>query len=108
MKFQAYSILGGHPGMSQEELKQLHRSGSQRHHPDRIGGGDENAFTELQAAWRLIKTPEARSLLRTQLQGLGDPCTACSGRGYMLKQKSFTVALKTACSKCGASGFIQR
>lgn len=108
MKFEAYTILGGHPGMTQEELKQLHRLGSQKHHPDRIGGGDEKAFTELQAAWRLVKTSEARSLLRTQLQGLGDPCAACSGRGYLMLQKKFTTVTRKACVKCGASGFIKR
>lgn len=107
--FDSYKILGAHPGMSQQELKSQHRTLSQTYHPDRADGGDSTRFVEIQQAWSLIKTPEARSTLSVRMMGLGTLCPFCSGKGYIRKQgKGFSVSTLSACGNCRSTGFVER
>lgn len=105
--FHAYKILGGHPGMTQEELKALHRALVNKAHPDRVGGYLPR-FLEIQGAWELVRDTEARRNLRIRLQGLGTECPACLGKGVILKQKKFVTVSKSACETCGACGYLPR
>ena len=105
--FDAYFILGCHPAMSDGEIKFRHRLLSHMYHPDR-DGGDSEKFMAVQEAFRSIKGAEARKLLATRLQGLGDPCISCSGKGWVRTGKGFGTGIKVACKGCGASGYIPR
>ena len=105
--FDAYSILGCHPAMSDFEIKSRHRILSQMYHPDRPDGNHDQ-FIDIQESYRAIKGPEARKLLATRLQGLGDPCISCSGRGWVRSGKGFSTGIKVACKGCGACGYVPR
>lgn len=105
--FQAYKILGIHPGMTQMEMKTHHRRLNQELHPDR-DAGDRDTFIEVQQAWKLVGTPEGRQTLAVRLSGLGTPCPDCGGNGFRAKSKSFLVVSTTACATCDHCGFIPR
>lgn len=106
--FLAYKILGGHPGMTQDELKSLYRQKAQKFHPDRRGG-DTTEFLALQGVWRLVGDAEARRILGIRLAGLGARCEICVGKGYTMKQgRGFGSAKKTACAHCNSCGYTQR
>lgn len=105
--FRAYSILGVHPESSDIEIKSRHRILSQMWHPDRADG-DKERFIEIQEAFRLIKGPEARKLLRTRLQGLGRGCDPCGSRGFTRSGRGFNKLNKAVCQNCGGCGFVER
>lgn len=105
--FHAYKTLGGHPGMTQEELKALHRALVNKAHPDRVGGYLPR-FLEIQGAWELVRDTEARRNLALRLKGLGLQCPKCLGRGYLILQKKFVSIGKQACPGCDACGYLPR
>ena len=106
--FDAYKILGGHPGMTQNELKSLHRALVNKSHPDRVGGYLPR-FLEIQGAWELVRDAEARRILGVRLAGLGARCEVCVGKGYTMKQgRGFGSVKKTACAHCNSCGYTKR
>jgi DnaJ-class molecular chaperone len=105
--FDAYDILGCHPAMSDLEIKSRHRILSQMYHPDR-DGGDSEKFMAIQESYRAVRGLEARKLLATRLQGLGDPCISCSGRGWVKTGPGFTTKVKVSCRECRGCGYIPR
>lgn len=106
--FTAYSVLGGHAGMTQEQLKSLHRLRSNKLHPDRRGG-DLLAFTDLQRGWALVRSEEARRNLRLRISAIGDECGVCRGTGFKrIQGKNFQTIAVDPCAKCGGCGYISR
>lgn len=55
-----YEVLGVHPSCPQETITMLYRSLAKVHHPDREGG-DADRMAEINRAYELIGTPEARA-----------------------------------------------
>jgi len=53
-----YEALGVSPDASPEEIKAAHRAAVKRHHPDT--GGNVDAFTRAQKAYKLLSDPEKR------------------------------------------------
>lgn len=72
-----YAILGVSKDATEEELKKAYRKKSRELHPDT--GGDEDAFKELQAAYEVLKNPQARS----NYDQYGDPRGPMGGMGGM-------------------------
>lgn len=56
----AYEVLGVDPTATADEIKKAFRLRLRQTHPD--AGGDAAAFIQVQRAWELVGTPEARSL----------------------------------------------
>lgn len=55
-----YEILGIHSESSQEDIDKAYRLKAKLHHPDRRGGSHEK-MSEINQAYALIGTPEARA-----------------------------------------------
>lgn len=55
----AYEVLGVEPTATAEEIKRAFRLRLRQTHPD--AGGEASAFIQVQRAWELIGTPEART-----------------------------------------------
>ncbi|WP_336249573.1 J domain-containing protein [Stomatohabitans albus] len=72
-----YAILGVSQDATEEELKKAYRKKSRELHPDT--GGDEDAFKELQAAYEVLKNPQARA----NYDQYGDPRGPMGGMGGM-------------------------
>ena len=70
-----YAILGVSQDATDEELKKAYRKKSRELHPDT--GGDEDAFKELQAAYEVLKNPQARA----NYDQYGDPRGPLGGMG---------------------------
>lgn len=56
----AYEVLGVDPTASVDEIKKAFRLRLRQTHPD--AGGDAAAFIQVQRAWELVGTPEARTV----------------------------------------------
>ncbi|MCC2028362.1 DnaJ domain-containing protein [Microbacterium sp. YMB-B2] len=56
----AYEVLGVDPTATADEIKKAFRLRLRQTHPD--AGGDAAAFIQVQRAWELVGTPEARSV----------------------------------------------
>lgn len=56
----AYEVLGVDPTASADEIKKAFRLRLRQTHPD--AGGDAAAFIQVQRAWELVGTPEARTV----------------------------------------------
>ncbi|WP_175987686.1 J domain-containing protein [Microbacterium tenebrionis] len=56
----AYEVLGVDPTATADEIRKAFRLRLRQTHPD--AGGDAAAFIQVQRAWELVGTPEARSL----------------------------------------------
>ena len=54
-----YDILGVSRTASPAEIKQAFRKLAHQHHPDK-GGGDEQKFKEINAAYQVLSNPEKR------------------------------------------------
>ncbi len=59
MPLDPYNILGVERNASQEEIKKAFRKLAHQHHPDK-GGGDEQKFKEVSAAYQILSDPEKR------------------------------------------------
>lgn len=70
-----YAILGVSKDATEDELKKAYRKKSRELHPDT--GGDEDAFKELQAAYEVLKNPQARA----NYDQYGDPRGPIGGMG---------------------------
>ena len=57
-KFDPFDVLGVDESATDREIKKAYRQLSLVHHPDK--GGDEEAFREVNAAYRALTDPEAR------------------------------------------------
>lgn len=55
----AYDVLAVSPDVSEEELRRAYRLRLRQSHPDT--GGDAAVFVQVQRAWDLVGTPEARA-----------------------------------------------
>ncbi|MCK3769294.1 J domain-containing protein [Microbacterium aerolatum] len=55
----AYEVLGVDPSATAEEIKRAFRLRLRQTHPD--AGGDASTFIQVQRAWELVGTPEARA-----------------------------------------------
>ena len=55
----AYEVLAVEPGVDEETLRKAYRLRLRQTHPDT--GGDAAVFIQVQRAWELVGTPEARS-----------------------------------------------
>lgn len=55
----AYEVLGVAPDAAADDLRKAYRLRLRQTHPDT--GGDAAAFVQVQRAWELVATPEARS-----------------------------------------------
>jgi hypothetical protein len=55
----AYEVLGVEPAADEETLRRAYRLRLRQTHPD--AGGDAAVFIQVQRAWELIGTPEARA-----------------------------------------------
>jgi curved DNA-binding protein CbpA len=55
----AYQVLGVEPQVDEESLRKAYRLRLRESHPDT--GGEASAFIQVQRAWELIGTPEARA-----------------------------------------------
>lgn len=55
----AYDVLGTAPEASDEELRRAYRLRLRQTHPDT--GGDAAVFVQVQRAWELVGTPDARA-----------------------------------------------
>lgn len=55
----AYEVLGVDPTATADEIKRAFRLRLRQTHPD--AGGDASAFIQVQRAWELIGTPDARA-----------------------------------------------
>ncbi|MBB2975769.1 hypothetical protein FHX49_001336 [Microbacterium endophyticum] len=66
-----YDVLGVATDISEDELRRAYRAKLRETHPDT--GGDAAVFVQVQRAWELIGTPEARAAYD---RGRGAPATA--------------------------------
>lgn len=105
--FKAYATLGVSRGSTPEEIKASYRSLCMKYHPDRPEY-DTDKFLEVQQAWNLLCTSEARFKHLGMMSTLGVECSSCRGRGVKLKQRSFTVVMKQPCLDCGGCGYKER
>lgn len=71
-----YEILGVSRDATEDELKKAYRRKARELHPD-SGGGDEEAFKELTAAYEVLKNPQARA----NYDRFGDPRGPGGGGG---------------------------
>jgi len=55
----AYEVLGAAPDASEDDLRRAYRLSLRRTHPDT--GGDATRFVQVQRAWELVGTPDARA-----------------------------------------------
>ena len=55
----AYEVLGVAPDAAADDVRKAYRLRLRQTHPDT--GGDAAAFVQVQRAWELVATPEARA-----------------------------------------------
>jgi len=55
-----YKILGVDKGVSQDEIKKAYRKLAHQYHPDKVHGGDEQKFKELNEAYQTLGNEQKR------------------------------------------------
>lgn len=110
-----YEILGCHRGSPMVEIQGAWKSLSRATHPDALIGKPvleveqaTNKFLRLTEAYAVLGNTIARLAYEARIDATGDPCSACGGRGFLTKQKSYTEAAKISCLRCRASGRVLR
>jgi hypothetical protein len=74
----AYDVLAVAPGVDDETLRRAYRLRLRQTHPDT--GGDAATFVQVQRAWELVGTPEARAAY-DRGHGFGDSVAPSFGPG---------------------------
>ena len=73
----AYQVLGVEPTIDEEALRKAYRLRLRQTHPDT--GGEASLFVQVQRAWELVGTPEARAAYD---RGHGFGATAVARPGH--------------------------
>ena len=100
-----YEILNLPPSATQEQLHAAYKALALELHPDRAGAGMTSLFSEITAAWGVLKDPERRRAYDATLRLTRPVCGVCSGEGVVWRQKSFTQRTSAPCKGCGGTGF---
>lgn len=99
-----YALLRVHRNPSKEDLDKARRRLAREHHPDR--GGSHAEMVLINEAYETLLNDERRYLLLLGFQKM-EPCPACRGRGYRLKQISAHVKEELWCEKCEGLGGVK-
>lgn len=99
-----WRVLGVHRQSEEAELYAAYIKRAKKLHPDK--GGDAGEFTELNAAYSVLKDKKALSKLLRELTAYAGLCLRCDGRGVKFKGKGITGRTAERCNLCGGAGFI--
>ena len=77
-----YDILGVAPSASADDVRHAYQRLARQHHPDRdaAGGGDDEAFVRVQAAYDALREPEARRRLDAEARAAQLAAAAAAAR----------------------------
>ena len=100
-----WQILGIHRASTPDETREAYFALAKKHHPD-VGGSVET-FTRINQAWNILTMPPyPLSVFIKKMQMSYSECVACRAKGYSLRSKSITAAIRTPCQDCGGAGCI--
>lgn len=71
-----YTVLGVAPDAEPRVIRAAYRRAAREHHPDR--GGTAEQFHQVQAAWDVLGTPDARAAYDSRRRGTGSASSAAS------------------------------
>lgn len=110
-----WKVLGVHRKSSDAEIRDAYYAIARRNHPDvtrweaahaQLADYGSEEFIQAAAAYALIGTAKARSVLTNDVLYNHKACTGCKGTGCKSKTKGITEKLHIACSACGGAGLI--
>src|SRR3989338_3417119 len=78
-----YKILGVDKGASDDEIKKAYRKLAHQYHPDKVGGGNEAKFKEVNEAYQILSNKQKRAQYDQfgQVFGEGSPSGQSQGFG---------------------------
>nr|BAJ95674.1 predicted protein [Hordeum vulgare subsp. vulgare]BAK03186.1 predicted protein [Hordeum vulgare subsp. vulgare] len=79
-----YEVLGLGAGASRGEIKAAYRRLAREVHPDAVGGGDDEGFIRLHAAYATLADPDERARY--------DRSVACRAAGMTMRRAASTSA----------------
>jgi DnaJ-class molecular chaperone len=102
-----YKTLGVSPSISAEDLHRAYKALAIRYHPDKNGGAiHAGKFTEITAAWGVLKDAKARREYDAQLKLLRKACADCNGTGVRTRASGFTSIVEVKCIPCNGEGYL--
>lgn len=102
-----YKTLGVSPSISAEELNKAFKKLAILFHPDKQGGAiHAGRFTEITAAWGVLKDAKTRREYDAQLKLLRKACVDCNGLGTRTKARGFTATVTLTCETCKGEGYL--
>lgn len=97
-----YQTLGVNRSATRDEIRSAYIREAKRAHPDL--GGEQSVFEEIHAAYKILNHPTSRVQYNAWLDEHYKPCLKCSGRGVIIKTKSFKERTLRPCEVCRGSG----
>ncbi len=111
MSLDLYRVLGVSPGVSALELHAHYKALALQWHPDRFPENQPRAkqaaeikFSEITAAYSILKDPKRRREYDARLKMEDRNCLACNGSGHKKKARGFTSVQVQRCPVCQGTG----
>lgn len=102
-----YEVLGVHRGHTAEELGKARRELALAFHPDRNPGQQDlahQAMARVNLAHEVLSDKKREARYLAELASTHKPCSACTGNGFLRKQRGFKAVELNICGSCGGSG----
>jgi DnaJ-class molecular chaperone len=99
-----YAMLAVPPGVSAQELREAYLRLAQELHPDAGLQPDGARFSEVTAAYAVLRDPARRKRYDAELDMTRKPCEVCHGVGITYRMRGFHERAASPCVSCGGTG----
>lgn len=97
-----YETLGVPRSATKDEIRSAYIVKARKEHPD--AGGTSDSFNAVHKAYETLGRGDLRKQYDAWLDEHFTPCLHCSGRGVIIKTKSFKERTLRPCLDCRGSG----
>lgn len=99
-----YETLGVPPSVSAAALREAYLALALQYHPDTGRVPDGKVFSNITAAYAVLKNEKLRAEYDKVIELLLPPCPKCGGDGVTYKYRGFTHRYEVPCTECKGRG----